>query len=71
MFDFPSISLNEGAPIVFGRIVDFIPKFHEVKVFKKDEEQSDMASDLNKRLNSLRNIHDNTGAKFITDTLLG
>jgi len=54
MFDFPEIMLNEGLPMVFGRVKAFKPTFEEVKVFKRGVEKQDEAEKLNQRLDGLK-----------------
>ena len=71
MFNFGEKIMNEGIPLVFGRIKDFRPTFNEVRSFKKGKERKDEADKLNKRLDSLKQWNDNTGMKFVTDTLFG
>lgn len=34
----PDIKLSENIPMIFGRIVDFQPNIHELKVYKGKEE---------------------------------
>lgn len=71
MFDFGEKIMNEGLPLVFGRIKEFKPTFKEVKLFRKGIEKKDEAKKLNQRLDGLKQWNDNTGMKFITDTLFG
>jgi hypothetical protein len=64
--------MNEGLPMVFGKIKEFKPTFNEIKVMKNGVEKRDEAKNLNKRLNDLKRFSDeNAPLKFITDTLFG
>ena len=47
IFDIGEIIMNEGLPLVFGRVKEFKPSFNEVKVFAKGVEKKDEAAKLN------------------------
>lgn len=46
--------MSEHVPLIFGRIVEFEPRVHEVKVFKSQVEYRDEAESLNKAINDMR-----------------
>ena len=54
VFDFGEQIMNEGLPLVFGRVKEFKPTFHEVKLFRKGVEKKDEARKLNQRLDGLK-----------------
>jgi len=51
----PDVKLSKHIPMIFGRVVDFQPNIHELKVYKGKEEQMSEAESLNKAINDARN----------------
>ena len=52
-FEIPKLSNH--VPLVFGRVLDFVPNVHELKVFDGDREVHDEARSLNKAIMDARN----------------
>ena len=48
------VEVGQGLPLIYGKLVKFEPIFNEVKVMEGDQEKSDEADQLNRRLQSLR-----------------
>jgi hypothetical protein len=42
--------MSEHAPLIFGRVIDFKPRVHELKVFHGKTEIHDEADDLNRAI---------------------
>ena len=65
------IKLSKYMPLVMGRVVDFRPKFNELKVYHGDEELSNEARTLNEQLTDFKTLSETPGLKPITDFFFG
>ena len=65
------IKLSKYMPLVMGRVVDFRPKFNELKVYHGDEELSNEARTLNEQLTDFKTLSETPGLKPISDFFFG
>lgn len=65
------INLNKYMPLIMGRVIDFRPKFNELKVYHENEELRNEARTLNEQLTDFKTLSETPALKPISDFFFG